>query len=234
MTSPTAGAPERKSELWQRIRAARAHSKKTQGDIALVLGVSRPAVAMWESRHPDNRTRPTVEQMNMVARMCQVSPRWLMDDASDPDKVEPWELGVPNERATVDILRARATAFWYAVRYAVLSQAPELGEAFEHPIAAASRMNASFLHNKNLVGFIYDEGGRTPQEQDEMLYRQAGDLLLAETMLGYKCKKTIAVWTRTGRYDSMAAQELSRRGIACVSFNDIEKATDFLVATRGY
>jgi transcriptional regulator with XRE-family HTH domain len=223
---------QQKSELWQRIRAARAHADLTQSVVAKSMGLTRPAVSLWESTDPKIRTRPTAQQMMQLALLCKVAPAWLMEDGSDVKHVIPYNSPAAMPAPT-DPVRAKATAFWHAVRYAVISEAPELATAFEYRVpGAVGELVAPFFHNKHLIAFSYDEGGRTPKEQDDMLYLQAADLLMVERMLGVKCHLTIAVWTRTGRYESALAQELARRGFAFHAVNDIERAAAIVLESR--
>jgi transcriptional regulator with XRE-family HTH domain len=224
---------EQKSELWQRIRAARAHAELTQSVVAKAMGLSRPAVTLWESTDPRLRTRPTAQQMSQLAILCKVAPHWLMDDASDASHVIPYDMAHAPVEPTPDLVRARAIAFWHAVRYAVISEAPELAPAFEYRVpGAAGELIAPFFHNGHLIAFSYDGGERTPQEQDDMLYRQVADLLLAERMLGVTCHLTIAMWTRTGRYTSAVAQELGKLGFAFQAVNEIERAAAIVLESR--
>lgn len=218
-----------KSELWQRIRAARHHADLTQGVVAKAMNLSRPAVSLWESIDPKIRTRPTAQQMVQLAVLCKVAPAWLMDDASDVNHVIAYNSPA-NMPEAVDPIRAKATAFWHAVRYAVIADHPELANSFEYRIpGTVGELVAPFYHNKVLIAFSYDDGSRSAKEQDEMLFRQAADLLLIELMIGMKCRKTVAVWTRTGRYESSIAQELERRGFTFQPVNEIMRAAALVV-----
>lgn len=222
-----------KSELWQRIRAARAHAELTQSEVAKALGLTRPAISLWESKEALNRTRPTSEQMNQLALLCKVSPGWLVDDTSDPMKVVPYDATeMADEVIPMSVEKARAGAFWNAVRYNILAEHPKLSAAFEHRLPGTSLV-VPFHAGRAVVSFTYDEGGRGAKGQEDLLYDEAAKLLLYELMLGVRCTKMVAVWTRTGRYDSAAVKELSRRGVTVCSFNEIDKAVAALVSAAG-
>lgn len=68
------------SEMWQRIRYARARANLTQQALADALGISKSAVAQWEARDPEKRTRPERDNIAPLARELKVSLAWLMSD----------------------------------------------------------------------------------------------------------------------------------------------------------
>lgn len=70
------------SELWQRLRTARRYADLTQTDLGRACGVSRSAVAFWESETAEQRTRPTLEHMVTISTSTGAPLEWLMNDAS--------------------------------------------------------------------------------------------------------------------------------------------------------
>lgn len=74
----------KKSELWQRLRAARQASGLTQQVIADACGVSRTAVALWTSQDPDTRTTPSIPHLRSFAELTGVPMDWLLSDMSSP------------------------------------------------------------------------------------------------------------------------------------------------------
>lgn len=78
------------SELWQRIRQARKFADLTQLDLSKACGVSRGAVAQWESAELEHRTKPTTDHLISIAKTTKVPLEWLMNDASDPNAI--WRL----------------------------------------------------------------------------------------------------------------------------------------------
>ncbi len=78
------------SELWQRIRQARKFADLTQLDLSKACGVSRGAVAQWESAELEHRTKPTTDHLISISKATKVPLEWLMNDASDPNEV--WRL----------------------------------------------------------------------------------------------------------------------------------------------
>lgn len=80
--------PIAKSELWERLRAARGRAGLRQIDIADYFGIDRTAVAQWEARRPDRRTRPDIERLRALAKLTHTPLWWLMDDSVDP--TQPW------------------------------------------------------------------------------------------------------------------------------------------------
>lgn len=91
------GAPKgrtRKSELFQRLKAARTYADKTQEDLADALGITRSAIAYWEARDPDKRVVPTPLQLAQVARTCRIPYAWLVDESQACEALQRfmWEL----------------------------------------------------------------------------------------------------------------------------------------------
>ena len=78
------------SELWQRLRQARRFADQTQLQMAQCCGVSRAAVALWESAEYEHRTKPTTEHLVQIAKCTSVPLEWLLNDASDLNDV--WRL----------------------------------------------------------------------------------------------------------------------------------------------
>ena len=76
-----------KSELHQRLRAARTFADLSQQEVAKACNVTRPAVSQWEALELTKRTTPSLEQVKTIARLCNVPLEWLTDDEADPDSV---------------------------------------------------------------------------------------------------------------------------------------------------
>ena len=62
-------------EFGVRVQVARQNSDLSQSELAQKLGVSRGAVANWES---GNEMYPTVSRLIMIAEITQVSVDWLV------------------------------------------------------------------------------------------------------------------------------------------------------------
>lgn len=82
-----------KTELWQRLAAARQYKgqKKTQTDIAEAVSaelggsLSRVAVSLWESKNPSTRTTPSLDQLKVISTETGVDLRWLIEDGESLD-----------------------------------------------------------------------------------------------------------------------------------------------------
>jgi transcriptional regulator with XRE-family HTH domain len=72
-----------KSELWQRIRAARMHAKMTQLQVAEALGISSSAVTQWEAKLPERRTTPDTNHLKRIAALFHAPIEWLLSDDSE-------------------------------------------------------------------------------------------------------------------------------------------------------
>jgi transcriptional regulator with XRE-family HTH domain len=79
----------KKSTMAQRIRAARQRAGLTQSDIAAAFGIDRTAISLWESRRPENRTRPDMSRLQEFARLTRTPVWWLLSDESDPTTAWP-------------------------------------------------------------------------------------------------------------------------------------------------
>jgi phage repressor protein C with HTH and peptisase S24 domain len=78
----------RKSGLWQRLKEARNRAGKTQQDVADWFGITRNAVALWESAREDKRTAPSVEQLRRFAAETGAPLEdYLVNDAAEVNAV---------------------------------------------------------------------------------------------------------------------------------------------------
>ena len=77
------------SELWQRLRHARRNADLTQSDIGELCGVTRAAVALWESRNSALRLKPKATTLETIAQATGVSLEWLIDDRQNAPDSEP-------------------------------------------------------------------------------------------------------------------------------------------------
>ena len=71
--------------LARRINAARTQAGMTQNDLAIKLGVSRPAVTQWESRDLNRRSHPSLAMIMGIARETGFSLEDLIGEASKLD-----------------------------------------------------------------------------------------------------------------------------------------------------
>jgi transcriptional regulator with XRE-family HTH domain len=111
------------TELWERIFHVRSKMGKTQETFGAALGVSKAAVAQWESKSPRTRTAPATAKLQAMARMSGVSIAWLIDGLDDDANHAREELATYNapslESALAVVLNALAhlpSARWASVR----------------------------------------------------------------------------------------------------------------------
>jgi transcriptional regulator with XRE-family HTH domain len=81
------------STFAERIREARRSAGLTQLDLAQACGLTRGAVALWESSGHAG-TQPRTELLREIAKALGVPLDWLMDDSAEPESV--WYF--PNRR----------------------------------------------------------------------------------------------------------------------------------------
>lgn len=66
--------------LWEKIREARRAADLTQADLAAACQVSRNAVALWESKKKENRTKPTLDHLEIVAELTNRPISWFFEE----------------------------------------------------------------------------------------------------------------------------------------------------------
>lgn len=107
----------KKSDMAQRIRAARKRAGLTQNDLAAHFNIHRSAVTLWETRDPKRRTRPDMSRLEEFARITRTPVWWLLSDEVDPD--EPWPEVVEENPALaaspVNAWQGYVRAFWSSV-----------------------------------------------------------------------------------------------------------------------
>lgn len=113
--------------LWQRLRQARRYADLTQADIAKRCGVTRGAVALWESAQDQHRSKPSIDHVQVIAQACRVPLDWLLNDASDLNDI--WRLtGEFQQGETPDSQPSRAQIRRSAAAAAALTQQQHHGQ----------------------------------------------------------------------------------------------------------
>lgn len=223
-----------RSELWQRLRAARAQAKKTQADVAKALGISRPAIALWESKDPGHRTTPSTSHLNVLAEICGVSVSWLLDDASDPnDVMRPGATERPADvlaQTMATVSTASAASFWSAVRYGAQARLPQLADCFDVKVRGTPPelgVVAPFLRAGNLV---FPAALQT--SVIDALRREAPQLVFTGRAVGRNTKMHLLLWSPTpgaALPADLAAAMQEIWGVSVVLFASIDQAADYLL-----
>lgn len=111
----------KKSEMYQRIRAARKRAGLTQQDVAAELEIDRTAVTQWEARNPERRTRPSLRHIEHLAELTRTPIDWFLSD--EVDVLDPWpELTRPGPTRVGPFVRA----FWEDVKLRTHRIRPDL------------------------------------------------------------------------------------------------------------
>lgn len=78
------------NNFWRRIRQARRVADLTQMKLAQLCGVTRSAVAQWESPNRDVHVDPTPDRIALIAKHTGTSVNWLMtgDEAEAPTSLD--------------------------------------------------------------------------------------------------------------------------------------------------
>lgn len=84
--------------LKDRIRISRRNAGLTQGQLAKIVGVSRPAIAQWETG-----VVQTIEAANAIraAHAMHVDPFWLVSGEGAPYHLEDKSFRMPQELLTL-------------------------------------------------------------------------------------------------------------------------------------
>lgn len=121
-----------KSELWQRLRAARDFADLKQSDVSKVCNVSRPAISQWESKDPTKRTTPSIEQLKVISKLSKVPIAFFLDDNADPSDVWKYKTQAPQPlKITGNVFNQMDSAFIGAVKFNIHQRRPELVQGFD-------------------------------------------------------------------------------------------------------
>lgn len=67
-----------------RLKQVREEQRRTQDDVAKILGVERQTVQSWEAGRNKHPKGATLEKISPVAEFLGVTPEWLLFGAGDP------------------------------------------------------------------------------------------------------------------------------------------------------
>lgn len=188
-----AAAARRKpvTQLWQRLRAARAYADMKQQDVAdamRLLGqpISRPALALWESAEERNRTMPKPEQVVAFAKACKVPAMYLLDDTQRDDVLAVrayTENHTTHDQEAQDLLMT-ARAFWMDVKKTLLASDPDVAPYLDKTVRCPSgiEFQLALKTRRSLVSCTHDTSAT--EHTDALLVREIGYLLMAELAVG--------------------------------------------------
>jgi transcriptional regulator with XRE-family HTH domain len=228
-------AQKPRSELWQRIRAAREYANKMTQDrlgAACSPPVNRAAVAQWEADTEERRTTPKGDKLMMIATATGVPIDWLLDDASNADTLHEHMqrrkdgMAAPVIDDAARLARA-ARAFWSAVRYSAVLKNPLIESRFDVALGIDGvEVVAPFLFGRRLAVFAADTG-----DWKAVVAREVGALLTLEKLAGHECEKALLIWSASSA--SRATLEAERKfgqrlGVGIMSVSDVEAAAKLL------
>lgn len=183
------------SQLWQRLRAARKYADLRQQDVAAACKVNRSAVALWESTNPDQRTRPELHQIPILAKLYGLPVEWLMNDAANVDDV--WRIGAlhkPAASVPVAPLAGEMALGYFAkaTEFELMQIDSTLLSGFTAGFGAGlTRVKPDFAIGDLVVQFSVPSG-------DNMDMDAIGRLLLLEKAAGHPLRKVLLVWVKEG------------------------------------
>jgi transcriptional regulator with XRE-family HTH domain len=248
MTSAT-----KKSELFQRLRAARDRMQYTQAELAAKLGFSRASIAQWETPNPTVRVTPSLDQLKMLGEALDVPVPLLFSDEQTLEQFEraiagagdPIEVvhAVRDPLTQAELMRRRAQAFWDSVRSQVVLDQPELADAFDVPCPRAGfELRASALIGAHLFRFaeLTPAADPDPASVNEFLAREVGHLLACEYALNSTSgvrrrrrvfRKHLVVWTNSGKLAGFNKVDLhASMGVELFATNDVPRVVAHILS----
>jgi transcriptional regulator with XRE-family HTH domain len=89
-------------QLGEKIKYLRKSKKITQEELAIKVGVTRPAVAQWESKHIHVRTIPNLGTLNLIAEVLAVDIDYFIKDVGE--SVEYLKLASEQKKDSISVL----------------------------------------------------------------------------------------------------------------------------------
>ncbi|HET8870315.1 MAG TPA: helix-turn-helix transcriptional regulator [Aquabacterium sp.] len=234
--------------MWQRLRAARHYADKTQADVAKVLGVSRAAIALHESRDPNIRTRPTAEQVMAISKLTGVPAEFLMSDLVNPDDVWKYADRATTGQHSPQVVQAVAPhtqqmilpsdtgpqdrlvkGFWAAVEFHVVSQNPSKASCFAQQIDAGGvDLRADYVSGKVVALFT----AVPTSNLKAFITTTAGTILLIERAMHKPMHKHILLWSQAPVENVPAIAEAAQRafGVQAHFVTSVEQAATLLTS----
>ncbi len=111
-------------QMFQKLKQARISKSYSQSELAAKCGITRAAVALWESKDSSKRTYPRPEMLKKLAIIYGIALKHLVDDEVDVDgALEEYTLDdiAPNQHC---LLRINAVDFAGMVNGTVLRIVP--------------------------------------------------------------------------------------------------------------
>lgn len=235
----------KRSELGQRIRAARKRVGLTQQQVAECFGIDRTAVVQWESKDPKRATRPDVSRLEEFAKLTRTPLWWLLSDESDV--AESWPE-ITSEKAESVAPRAASLAqhlrsFWNAAALTTRAARPDLWSHEVWEPAGPAWMNPvlpDVMTDRALVQFI------TAPTLDQSRVMTAATAMLGFERLQHReyPRKVVMVWrpdpstwpdnfrgylTALDRIREHAAYALESMGVSFIEVKTADEAAAYLV-----
>ena len=222
-----------RSKLYERLRAARQRAGLSQLQVAQAAGVSRAAVALWESTKDDIRTHPNAEQVMVVATLCDVPATLLLDDSAEASTIA---LLTPAQAAAARYTRPlagtagdrRAQLFWQTVQLAVLDANPALERCFGVQLERdGCTATAPFLHKRAAVWMLAPPS----MPRQDFLLTYVPPALMVQALLGRALDKHLFVLNDAGSRDrDGTVVEADVLGCTVTAFSKPQTAAEALLA----
>jgi transcriptional regulator with XRE-family HTH domain len=226
-----------KSEMWQRLRAARKSADLIQNDVAKALGLTRSGYAFLEWANPEGRTTPSVTQIKAISALTGVDVDVLMSDESEISDILLRRPPAPSaNRQTAPSERPQASPapagpddrtrenFWRAVEFAVCRLDPALAPCFAVS-AGPLGLVADFLSGRNVAEF---------SSRPELIRRHLGNLALVELSARKLLSKHLLIWAGDVASDlgDLPAQIKKAFGVTLHQVQTGEEAAEILLGLK--
>lgn len=233
----------RKSEMWQRIKAARKRAGLTQADVAAHFDIDRTAITQWEARSSSRRTRPDIARLEEFAHLTRTPVWWLLSD--EVDVLEPWpDLIEKPDGASQERKGPFVRAFWDQAILNVKQMRPDLWDDEVWSPKVPTWMNPLVpdgLTKRCIVNIVHAH-----RIDVARIAQQATALLGFERLQGVEYpRKAVLIWCpaeapnqppviQTYRHDVVRVREgasilTERLGIRYIEVENTQEAAHYLV-----
>lgn len=219
---------ERVSELWQRLRAARAYAEMSQQALADMIGVTRSGVSFWESDNELTRTWPSVSQVTAYAAITRVPVQWLVDDSQDHTQLEAFMKAYErhHDGAAAIHYAKQAARFWQSVRVGC-EKVPGVLERLDKRIEAhGAEFTIAMMEGGTMVHFAATDGTDPVQQ----VAREVSHMLMLEKAMARRLEKTLLFYA-TDSLSPACKKFASALGVTLRVVSDASSAARLLART---
>lgn len=165
-----------KTEMWQRLRAARKAAGLTQKALADALDLTRAGYAWLEWKRPAGRVQPSLKQLKTIAEITRVPIEMLASDETGDSDI--WRVAaavargdrpqepvgqvsppppapvLPSRVETQQVTARMRQMFWHSVEFAVLAANRTMERSFSMSLGPLGLQADFILPGKAIAAFV--------------------------------------------------------------------------------